>query len=74
MVPDLGQHDDGLPRGSEDLGNGYALLRARDRYEYTLNPAESAAVKSYLHGMGSVEDCCRLIRWARLRLPNGQTA
>ena len=30
IIPDLEPPDDLLPRGSEDLGNGYVLLRARD--------------------------------------------
>ncbi len=61
MVPDLEQRKDNLPRGAVDLGNGYALLRARDRYEYTLRPPEAAAVDSYLQEAGVLGECRRII-------------
>ncbi|KAJ7690389.1 hypothetical protein B0H17DRAFT_1160001 [Mycena rosella] len=36
LIPDLEPDNDCLPRGSEDLGDGYALLRARDEYNQTI--------------------------------------
>lgn len=66
-----------LPHGSIELENGYILLRAQDQKHYTLNPAEMAAMKTYLseYGAYSIErEHKTVIRLARLRLPNGQTA
>ncbi|KAH0835642.1 hypothetical protein J3R83DRAFT_9393 [Lanmaoa asiatica] len=62
----------GLPRGAQDLGDGFALLRKRDRYRYTPQSAqESLAIQTFL---GPSHPIPLIKRWARLRLPNGQTA
>lgn len=78
MVPDLKPCKDSLPRGASDLGGGYVLLRARDRYQRTMKANEAVALKKYLqnrHFLALGEGWApKITRWARLRLPNGQVA
>jgi len=73
MIPDLEVEKPKIPRGAQDIGEGYVLLRARDRRWYKLNEYELAALRkaniSYL-----VSDYLAVYRWARLQLPNGQVA
>jgi len=71
--------DDGLPRGSINLGDSYVLLRAMERSAKFVNHFEVAAINSYIQGLGLREqehDAAeyQVTRWARLRLPNGQIA
>jgi hypothetical protein len=78
IVPDLEPVNNSLPRGSEDLGSGFILLRARDRVDRKVsNPHELHAIQTYLERNGCIlpepwEP--RVRRWARVRLPNGQVA
>ena len=78
MVPDLKPGKDSSPRGASDLGEGYVLLRARDRYQRTMKANEAIALKKYLqnfHFLALGEGWTpKITRWARLRLPNGQVA
>lgn len=82
MIPDLGPPPLSLPRGAIDLGQGYILLRAQDRYERLMHPQEAGALLRYLSNTiaeGSSVNincdwCPKVTRWARLRLPNGQVA
>jgi hypothetical protein len=76
MIPDLKPPENNIPQGGLDLGDGYLLLRARDHVAQTLNPIESMAIKSYLQqlGIGAGQQYVHITRWARLHLPNGQTA
>ncbi len=82
MMPDLGPPPPSLPRGAVDLGQGYVLLRAQDRYDRLMRPQEAGAFLHYLRktaaeGSSEALDCnwCpKVTRWARLRLPNGQVA
>ncbi|KJA13103.1 hypothetical protein HYPSUDRAFT_151950 [Hypholoma sublateritium FD-334 SS-4] len=82
MIPNLSPPPPSLPRGAVDLGQGYVLLRAQDRYERLMRPQEASALLYYLGGApaeGSSEPincdwCPKVTRWARLRLPNGQVA
>ena len=82
MMPDLGPPPPSLPRGAVDLGQGYVLLRAQDRYDRLMRPQEAGAFLYYLRraaAEGSSESldcnwCPKVTRWARLRLPNGQVA
>jgi hypothetical protein len=82
MIPDLSPPPPSLPRGAVDLGQGYVLLRARDRYDRLMRPQEASALLHYLRratGEGSSESincdwCPKVTRWARLRLLNGQVA
>jgi hypothetical protein len=78
-IPDLEPPIVTVPRGGMDLGGGYILLRARDRTHRPLQDYETAALVTYL---GSAYDLPpnannwspSIVRWARLRLPNGQVA
>jgi hypothetical protein len=81
MVPDL-ELETKLPRGAVDLGDGYILLHARDDTPQEISVNESAVILTYAQEnhllgdnipMGPVHSMS-LVRWARLRLPNGQIA
>ena len=78
IIPDLERFDNLLPHESEDLGNGYVLLRARDQVACKVsNLHELYAIRKYIEKDGFVlpngwEPYVR--RWARVRLPNGQVA
>lgn len=77
MIPDLGPPAPSLPRGAFDLGQGYILLRAQDRYSRLMRPQEASALLRYLGNAAAENDsgwCPKVVRWARLRLPNGQVA
>ncbi|KAJ7639916.1 hypothetical protein B0H17DRAFT_960697 [Mycena rosella] len=78
LIPDLEPDNDCLPRGSEDLGDGYALLRARDEYNQTICGPAGDAIKDYLEDTTGITYAQNfspsLQRWARLLLPNGQIA
>ncbi|EIW85987.1 hypothetical protein CONPUDRAFT_43905 [Coniophora puteana RWD-64-598 SS2] len=68
------EHPD-LPRGCDDLGDGYLLLRRRDRYSRVVSPAEEVVLTDALLSLGyRFEDAPRVQRWARLQLPHGQVA
>ncbi|EIW51939.1 uncharacterized protein TRAVEDRAFT_136440 [Trametes versicolor FP-101664 SS1] len=75
---DLGTAHNKLPRGSINLGDGYALLRARARTAYHVPPAEAEAFTSFLtkEGVLGVGETFtdKVRKWARVRLPNTQIA
>ncbi|KAJ6468529.1 hypothetical protein C8R47DRAFT_1078323 [Mycena vitilis] len=77
MIPDL-EPVEKLPRGSEDLGDGYVLLRAKDEYNQVIHGAQGDAIQDYLEAVTGEASPANfrpsLQRWARLRLPNGQIA
>jgi hypothetical protein len=76
MIPNL-EKTEKDPRGSQDIGDGYVLLRAKDETMRTLQGAAATAVREYMHN-ATGEDVTnwrpRVSRWARLRLPTGQIA
>jgi len=81
MVPDLNPSrcDSDLPRGALDLTGGYVLLRAQDRYSRLMKETEATALKKYIQSHHSLTQFgkdwpLKIVRWARLRLPNGQVA
>ncbi|KAJ6504329.1 hypothetical protein C8R47DRAFT_1174826 [Mycena vitilis] len=76
MIPDIEPPENPLPRGSKDLGNRYALLRAMDSTSRECRPCEHTAITTYLrrHGETTTRTSTTVIRWSRLRLPNGQIA
>jgi hypothetical protein len=68
---------DSFPQGAKDLGHGYALLRACQKSAKPVEESEASAILRYWeeNAWPNSEDWPRnVIRWARLRLPNGQTA
>ncbi|KAJ6494491.1 hypothetical protein C8R45DRAFT_1052932 [Mycena sanguinolenta] len=76
MFPQLDTHsakEEKLPEQAKDLGDGFALLRARDEYPHTIDGARAAAIRAYLDAEDATGEV-RLKRWARARLPNGQIA
>lgn len=78
------------PRGAVDLGDGFALLRAMDNCPRPIRECEAEAIRLYIrncdddseNSSDASEDHMDLadswmptvIRWARVRLPNGQVA
>ena len=82
MIPEL-DHDTSspqavVPRGGQDLGDGYVLLRAKGRVLTAMRDCEIQAFASYLkdtHAIQVAENWFpEVCKWARLRLPNGQVA
>jgi hypothetical protein len=69
VMPELDEPSKGLPMGAVDLGDGFALLRKRDRN--TFGPVGGAA-QAILDYLGDGRPLPRIKRWARLLLPNGQ--
>ncbi|KAH7905890.1 hypothetical protein BJ138DRAFT_1072332, partial [Hygrophoropsis aurantiaca] len=67
-----------LPRGAEDLGDGFLLLRARDTAKRPVSTEERHAIQRYIENSENValppNWCPRVRKWARIRLPNGQVA
>ena len=61
------------PRGSLDTGDGYLLLGPKDTRSYHLSNIEQAALTDFYSNLGSVPRRS-VFRWARFRLPTGQTA
>ena len=80
LIPDLEPSPPIIPWGARDIGNGYVLLRARDKAYYHINASERVVFAGYLkdtpsHDIDIDEDWSPgVVRWARLRLPNGQVA
>lgn len=77
MVPDLEQPSEGIPRGAKDLGDGYILLRAREKNPSIVSGLEAIALRDYCSDNGQpLPDTYsfKITRWARLRLPTGQVS
>ncbi|KIL54866.1 hypothetical protein M378DRAFT_30089, partial [Amanita muscaria Koide BX008] len=80
IIPDL-DPEPLLPRGAEPIGDGYVLLTARDDKDHSITDViQIRALINFFVQNGEPERICpdigkfSLQRWARLRLPNGQTA
>ena len=80
MIPDLEPDLTVLPRGARDIGDGFVLLRARDIAAREISGRAGEAIQKYYREQAPTEfdpdsrAWPRVIRWARLRLPNGQIA
>ena len=84
MIPSLEQQGDkpSTPRWSQDIGGGYYLLPQQERSRHPTTFEETFALLEYLEHVGapnspsldflSSDGCIKVIRWARLLLPNGQ--
>jgi hypothetical protein len=48
MIPDLDPSPPDIPRGAKDLGDGFVLLRAKDKVSQTARTCEREALLSYL--------------------------
>ncbi|EJD40588.1 hypothetical protein AURDEDRAFT_69965, partial [Auricularia subglabra TFB-10046 SS5] len=88
MIPglDLDDDEDGetpaggtLPSSAIDAGNGFILLAKMDTARRAIPPSESNALRNFIltHSPSDLENCAwepRIVKWARLQLPNGQIA
>lgn len=76
LIPGLVQDQFVLPRGAENLGDDYSLLRMSDETPKKINAAETDALMAYLRGQNAIggDPITEVARWARLRLPNRQVA
>ncbi|KAG2741596.1 hypothetical protein P692DRAFT_201842245 [Suillus brevipes Sb2] len=75
IVPSIEPEQNSLPKGSQDLGNGYVLLRRRERTPHPGHLCEAGAILRYLSSCGiNVTAAPYVTQWACLRLPNGQVA
>lgn len=63
-----------LPYGAIDIGDRFALLRKADDRLRPIQASEVNAVNDHLanHHIAVNEEISRVVRWARLRLPNRQ--
>ncbi len=75
MIPDPRSSTPFSTSRAVDLGQGYVLLRAQDRYDRLMRPQEAGAFLHYLRraaAEGSSESidcnwCPKVTRWARLQ-------
>ncbi|KAF8991354.1 hypothetical protein BDQ17DRAFT_1255007 [Cyathus striatus] len=78
MIPSLLPSVSAFPRGSRDLGEGYVLLTKTDTCPRDPTEGESAALRVFMKERFNRTyqrwEIQPLVRWARLRLPNGQIA
>ncbi|KAJ6529004.1 hypothetical protein B0H19DRAFT_889358, partial [Mycena capillaripes] len=75
MIPDLDPEEKKLPQRSVELGGGYVLLHARDDYRHHLYGEDGRVIRKYIEDRnGPMTGSLYVVRWARLRLPNGQIA
>jgi hypothetical protein len=69
IYPELGPESKfQLPRGAMDVGEGYTMLRPRDKYPVEI-PGHLAA-----QALSRAVNTSRIRRWGRACLPNGQVA
>ena len=69
IYPELGLESKfQLPRGAMDVGEGYTMLRPRDKYPVEILRDLAA------QALSQVVNTSRIRRWGRARLPNGQVA
>jgi hypothetical protein len=59
------------PRGSFVLKRGYILLRARDRSPHKIHDPHEVRIIAAFAARRGIPPIQSIIRWARLRLPNG---
>ncbi|KAG1745052.1 uncharacterized protein EDB91DRAFT_1246564 [Suillus paluster] len=71
IMPDLDEPRKHLSDTAADLGDGYALLRKRDRYAKLPVGEEAQAMSDFL---GPIHPLPCIKKWSRLLLPNGQIA
>ena len=63
--PELENKSDDIPKFAHDIGQGFVLLRPRDRHKKPLSGPQLSAFNQDFN-------ISSLRRWGRLRLPNGQ--
>lgn len=67
--------DKALPYGALDLGDNYALLRVKDETAYPMSASDIQALRAHWvqSAWPEIHFSNKVLRWGRLRLPNGQT-
>jgi hypothetical protein len=76
MIPALQSNETLLPRGTTELGSGHTFLRPAEDKPVPISQEEAAAIRRYMTNYneeGQLNNP-RVIRWARLRLPDGTVA
>ncbi|VDC03551.1 unnamed protein product [Peniophora sp. CBMAI 1063] len=77
MIPNIEPVKPDIPRGAEYRDDGYVLLRKRDTCARAVSEAEAVAIRNYyrLSGGQCGDDWKpRVMKWARLRLPDKSEA
>ncbi|KIJ57736.1 hypothetical protein HYDPIDRAFT_103912 [Hydnomerulius pinastri MD-312] len=85
MAPSLDPdaHKPLFPKWSKEIGGGYALLKAQERYRHHTTTAEGLAISQFLQkhhphspdlSLFRADGAYRACRWARLRLSSGITS
>lgn len=78
IIPDLEPPENPLPSTALQIGNGFALLAATEAKPiHMITPAEKLAIDNFIKKIDpqlNPSSWYKLMRWARLRLPNGQVA
>ncbi|EKM53875.1 uncharacterized protein PHACADRAFT_209723 [Phanerochaete carnosa HHB-10118-sp] len=79
MFPEVEPEPPSLPRGAHPLDSEHALLRKHEQKISTLPTAEAEVTRNFVASQdvaisNNWQNEPSLARWARLRLPNGQTA
>ncbi|TBU59038.1 hypothetical protein BD310DRAFT_818176 [Dichomitus squalens] len=77
MFPEALEVPKQLPSGAVELGDQYVLLHPTMRNAQVVPPKDSAAICAYLTSEGIAVPqnwTPRIIKWGRLRLPNGEVA
>lgn len=74
IVPGIVPERTANPRGAEQLGDSYILLRAKDKLARKMSGATSAAIRTFFSRAENkeIQRDIPVVRWARLGLPNGQ--
>ena len=69
MIPNLDESWESLPRGAQNVGDGYVLVRARKKNASRMGEAEVISLRAYLcdqgHELPGNYDPL-ILRWARL--------
>lgn len=74
MMPEFDLPKD-LPIVSDDIGDSYVLLGARERYAHSMPEQELCCLMKFFQDQGIVLPAnwtTHVQKWARLRLPNEQ--
>lgn len=77
MLPNLETSEYVLPRGALDIGDGYVMLTATESVATYLRPCEAVALYRFFAAIDPAANpmaFCKVMRWARICLPNGQIA
>lgn len=77
IIPDLVPDSDAPPQGSRQLESGYMMLTATDTAARMVTDIEARALRMFCFELGDPKPNTwvpKVVRWARVKLPNGQIA